>query len=278
MSPLSALNFCVIDTETTGGSPPYDRVIDVAAYRVQDGIILERFSSLVNPERHIPEWITGLTGISNEMVKGAPTFAEIAGPLKALLSKGIFTAHNAGFDFKFIREEFVRLGETPLWPQLCTVKLARRLFPKLPSRSLGALCDHLLIDVVDRHRAAGDAEATVYVLKQLLQLCERRHGVKRWADLEVYLKFGEMSLPEGLTYADLIKLPSVKGELHLTGENGEVLEKVKASNIQKRAFHIFSVKNRKEKWVNVRSKVNALRVNADISSLLYHQAQAEVAK
>jgi DNA polymerase-3 subunit epsilon len=180
-------DFCVIDTETTGGSAAHNRVIDVAVFHVRAGKIVDKFQSLINPERPIPQWITGLTGIDDTMVERAPRFVDVADALEEFLGRGIFTAHNAPFDYSFIREEFMRAGRVFERPRLCTVRLARRLLPELPSRSLGMLCEHLLIDIWDRHRAAGDAEATVYVLKDLLRKASREHGVTSWKDLEKFL-------------------------------------------------------------------------------------------
>ena len=160
-TPLAEIDFCVIDTETTGGRAEENRVIDVAVFHVRDGIILDRFETLLNPGVPIPDWITTLTGIDDGMVRNAPTFGEIAPTLRAFLGRGVFVAHNAPFDYAFIRNEFLRLGESWDAPRLCTVRVARHLFPELPSRSLGNLCDHLMIEIDGRHRAAGDAEATV---------------------------------------------------------------------------------------------------------------------
>jgi len=184
---LVETDFCVIDTETTGGSATHHRVIDVAVYHYRDGIILNKFHSLVNPGRPIPDWITMLTGIDDAMVRTAPSFSDIAGELKKFLDRGIFVAHNASFDYGFIRGEFERLGVAWERPKLCTVRLARRLYPELPSRSLGVLCGHFQIDIYDRHRAAGDAEATVYVLKHLLKKAEAEHAVSSLNQLEALL-------------------------------------------------------------------------------------------
>lgn len=184
---LSELEFAVIDTETTGGRHVFDRVIDVAVFRFKGGEIVDKFQSLINPGRPIPPWITVLTGIDDSMVSRAPTFSEISEKLKNILSGAVFTAHNAPFDYGFIRMEFARLGEDFVRPQCCTLKIARRLLPELPSRTLSMVCEHFLIDIWDRHRAHGDAEATTYVLKNLLKQLEKDHQVKTWADLEKYL-------------------------------------------------------------------------------------------
>ncbi len=181
-------DYCVVDTETTGGNAELSRVIDIAVYHVRDGIVLGKFQSLLNPGRPIPQWITMLTGIDDSMVKDAPTFDQIAGPLKEFLDRGVFVAHNASFDYRFIQCEYGRLGEKWERPKLCTVRMARKLYPELPSRSLGNLCEHLMIDIVDRHRAAGDAEATIYVLKHLLKRFTAEHELTTVEQLEKFLK------------------------------------------------------------------------------------------
>jgi DNA polymerase III subunit epsilon len=184
---LSGLSFCVVDTETTGGKASTNRVIDVAVYRFHQGVIVEKFESLVNPGCPIPFWITSITGIHDDMVRFAPDFSAIAPQLKHILQQGVFVAHNVPFDFAFLSEEFKRLGDVLSLPQLCTLRLSRKLYADLPSKSLGAVCEHLLIDIWDRHRAAGDAEATVYVLKSLLHDLARRHQVYTWGDLNRFI-------------------------------------------------------------------------------------------
>ncbi len=184
----SQLDYVVVDTETTGGSAPHNRIIDIAAYHVSDGIILGKYQTLINPGRPIPPWITALTGIDDDMVKHAPRFGDIAAELRNFLNKGVFVAHNAAFDYRFIQCEFARLEQEWERSKLCTVRLARKLYPELPSRSLGNLCAYLMIDITDRHRAAGDAEATVYVLKHLLKKLAMEHQLETFGHVEKFLK------------------------------------------------------------------------------------------
>lgn len=171
-------DYVVVDTETTGGSPSKNRIIEVAALHYRDGIILNRFTSLINPGVSIPPWITALTHIDNDMVRNAPSFSDIAEPLYSFFKKGIFVAHNAQFDYQFLKEEYLRLGKSFNFEQLCTLKLARRLYPELKSKSLGSVCNYLLINIEDRHRAQGDAEATVYVLKEMLRVLDFKFKIK----------------------------------------------------------------------------------------------------
>jgi DNA polymerase-3 subunit epsilon len=256
--PLSEIDFCVVDTETTGGRAEADRVIDVAVFQFKDGQIVDKFSSLVNPGRPIPGWITMLTGIDDDMVRRAPSFAEIADPLRRILSRGVFTAHNAGFDYGFIQQEFARLGQPLESAVCCTVKLSRLLFPELPSRSLGWLCEHLLIDIWDRHRAHGDAEATVYVLKDMLRKLNSHHDVRTWGELEMFLETGLLHLPKGLTYRDVARLPCCPGTFLLRDKDGNVVHKGKAKDIRKRVRTIFRASNVTEKSMRLRDVVAAI--------------------
>jgi DNA polymerase-3 subunit epsilon len=185
---LHTLPFVVVDVETTGGSPWHeDRVTEVAAVHVDNGVASLAFHSLLNPLRPIPWQITRLTGIDDAMVRAAPTFRDIAGELAAHLAGRVFVAHNARFDFGFLDAEFARIAPMPLGAlvtqQLCTVRLARRLLAHLPRRNLDAVADHYGVTIADRHRASGDALATAEVLKGLLRDASHR-GVHTWADLD----------------------------------------------------------------------------------------------
>ncbi|MBZ9612281.1 exonuclease domain-containing protein [Rheinheimera maricola] len=157
--------YVVLDVETTGGKAGTDRVTEIGAVKVQGGEVLDSFNSLINPERPIPSFISRLTGISNAMVEGAPKFADIATQLSEFLQGAVFVAHNAKFDYGFIRSEFARC-EIPFdMPQLCTVVNMRRYYPGLASYSLGKLCAELDIKLTNHHRALADATATVELLK-----------------------------------------------------------------------------------------------------------------
>jgi DNA polymerase III subunit epsilon len=157
--------YVVLDVETTGGKAGTDRITEIGAVKVQAGAVIDSFSSLINPQRHIPSFISRLTGISNSMVSDAPTFADIAEKLSEFLQGAVFVAHNAKFDYGFIRAEFARC-ELPFdMPQLCTVVNMRRYYPGLSSYSLGNLCRHFDIPLTNHHRALADATATVELLK-----------------------------------------------------------------------------------------------------------------
>ena len=198
--PFSNHTFAVVDVETTGGSAAAGhRVTEVAAVIVEHGVIRDGFHSLVNPRRAIPPFITSLTGISDAMVRDAPTFDVIAGALAQQLVGRVFVAHNARFDWSFLSAEYARVMPTTLeggdplaslaTAQLCTVRLARRLLQHLPRRNLDAVCAHYGVTNEGRHRADGDARATARVLLALLADAQRQ-GVHGWDALQALLARG----------------------------------------------------------------------------------------
>ena len=161
--------YAIVDIETTGGVKGPTRITEIAIFRHDGQRVIDSFHSLVNPESYIPSFITRLTGIDNRMVQHSPRFSEIADPVRALTRDAWFVAHNVGFDYNFIKKEFQWLDEYFDRDQLCTVKLSRKIFPGYKSYSLGNICQSLNIQVENRHRAAGDAAATVKLFELLLQ-------------------------------------------------------------------------------------------------------------
>ncbi len=139
--------YAIVDIETTGGSPRKERITEIAVYIFDGEKIIDEFCSLVNPERNIPYYITNLTGITNEMVADAPKFYEIAREIVEITEGKTFVAHNARFDYSFIRQEFKGLGYNYKRNLLDTVSLSRRLFPGHGSYSLGSLCKELGIEI-----------------------------------------------------------------------------------------------------------------------------------
>jgi DNA polymerase-3 subunit epsilon len=162
--------YTVIDVETTGLSPKRNKIIEIAIILFDGKKIKEEFHSLVNPERQIPRNITRITGITNEMVQNAPKFWEIAKQIVQLTEGKIFVAHNVSFDYNFIRHEFLEFGYKFVRKKLCTVKLSRKLIPGKNSYSLGNICKDEGIEQNNKHRAYGDALATVKLLSHLLKI------------------------------------------------------------------------------------------------------------
>lgn len=186
---LDTLEYVVVDCETTGGSPTRGhRITDIAAVRVdRRGRVCDEFRTLVNPLRPIPRSITRLTNITEDMVAEAPLFVEVAPRLQAVMAGAVFTAHNAPFDLRFVEWEMKRGAYAP--PRghvLCTARLARKTMPELRSRSLDSLMHFYGIACEARHRAYGDARATVDVLVRLLDRAEEE-GIGTWAALDELL-------------------------------------------------------------------------------------------
>jgi DNA polymerase-3 subunit epsilon len=173
---LSQCSFAVVDVETTGmRSRMDDRITEIAIVTVNNGKVELAFDSLINPDRYIPPRITAVTGITNEMVAGAPRFAEVSEVVQAALSGRIFVAHNVRFDWNFVDAELRRARDLVLsGPRLCTVRLARRLVVGVESCGLDSLTHFFGWENQARHRAAGDALVTAQLLNRLIQLAGER--------------------------------------------------------------------------------------------------------
>jgi DNA polymerase III subunit alpha, Gram-positive type len=187
--------YTVIDIETTGLSKRYHQITEIAAAKVKKGIIIDSFQTLVNPEVRIPSFITKLTGIDNKMVRDSPTVDQVLPDFKKFLDKDVFVAHNATFDFGFLAHNLKRHYETDLInKQLCTRKLANRLFPELPRKRLGDLCSHLDVQNHSAHRAMGDVLATVKVFNSMLNVLQERGII----EVDEVLKFERSSIRKGV--------------------------------------------------------------------------------
>lgn len=178
--------FSIIDIETTGTSYKFGKITEIAIYQHNGQKITDSWSTLINPEMDIPYFITRLTGIDNEMVKDAPKFYEIAKKLIEMTEGRIFMAHNVHFDYNFIKEEYRRLGYNYNRKTMCTVQLSRKLLPGHRSYSLGKLCSDLGIKINGRHRAAGDALATVKLFEILLKKNEMLGDPKAINNLKLF--------------------------------------------------------------------------------------------
>lgn len=157
------MQYVIVDVETTGGSPKQSKITEIAMFKYDGESIIDEFSSLINPEQPIPEFIVRLTGITNKMVEKAPKFYEIARNILDFCEGCVFVAHNVGFDYGMLRSEFKSLGFDFRFPHLCTVRASRYVIPGYASYSLGKLSQSLGIQLEGRHRAGGDALATVRI-------------------------------------------------------------------------------------------------------------------
>lgn len=185
---LKELDFVVVDVEATGAKTPPNRLIELGAYRIRAGRIVDKFLSLVNPEIPIPRFVMALTGISNEMVRAAPVFAEVAPRWLDFVNDSVLVAHNAPFDTSFLNHEISRVypGHRMVNPHLCTVKLSRRILPELNNHRLDTIADHFSIPIISRHRAGSDALATAEIFLLLLSKLEEKHGIKDLATARTF--------------------------------------------------------------------------------------------
>ena len=159
--------YTIIDIETTGGSPKKSKITEIAIYKHDGEKIIDKFITLVNPERNIPPFIVNLTGITNSMVVNAPRFFQIAKKIHEITNNCVFVAHNVKFDYNVIKSEFESLGFNYKRPNLCTVRSSKKIIPGYKSYSLGKLTKSLGIDLNERHRASGDALATTKLFELL---------------------------------------------------------------------------------------------------------------
>lgn len=189
---LRSLEYAVVDVETTGGAVARgDRITEIGIVVVDGaGEVRDTYSSLVNPGRPIPSFISRLTGITDELVRDAPPFAEVAAEVVERVSGRVFVAHNVGFDWGFVDHELVSArGEGLAGRRLCTVRLARRVMPELSRRSLGYLSEFFGVENPARHRALGDAQTTALIFARLLERLEERE-IRSWQGLEELLGRG----------------------------------------------------------------------------------------
>ncbi len=253
--------FAIVDIETTGGSTVTDKITEIAII-IHDGReITDEFVTLINPERNIPYHITALTGITNEMVADAPRFYEVARMIVELTENKTFVAHNSGFDYSFIRSEFRSLGYKYQREQLCTVRLSRKLIPGLRSYSLGTLCSELGIEIVGRHRAAGDAMATARLFDILMDL-------NNTAGLDLF------NIRDVLKYElhpdmnkDLIRnLPEEPGLYYFYNDQQELLYIGRSRNIKSRVIA----------HINNNSSKRATQMRREIADISYELTGSEL--
>ena len=233
MTDLSRLAY--VDLETTGARPTRDRVTEIGIVLVNEGVICDEWSSLVNPGTGIPPQIQQLTGISNEMVRDAPDFPELAEKLLALLDDRVFIAHNVRFDYGFLRNEFRRLGYDIRYPALCTVKLSRQLEPQHKRHNLDSLIRRHRLHMQSRHRALDDAR----VLPELVACLTRSHG---WPAVEsaMFKQLRRTSLPSHLDADSIDQIPRAPGVYLFYGEEEALLYVGKSVDLRSRVLSHFA--------------------------------------
>lgn len=229
------MEYAITDIETTGGHASGNGITEICIC-IHDGTrVIERFHSLVKPDVAIPSYISGLTGINDKLVAKAPSFEKIAPKVHQLLQGRIFTAHSVNFDYSFIKKQLSEAGYELQTKKLCTLRLSRYLFPGLPSYGLANICGYHGIEIPDRHRAHGDADATVKLFE--LMAAADKGGV-----IEAFLKktSKETILPPNLNKAEFEALPANAGVYYFLDRKGKIVYVGKAKNLKKRVNSHFS--------------------------------------
>lgn len=234
--------FAVIDVETTGGGINGNRLTEICIVLLRGSQVVDKFSSLINPEKEIPHYITGLTGIDNDMVAEAPRFYEVAKKVEELTRDAVFVAHNVNFDYNVLRNEFRELGFEYTRRKLCTVRLSRKLIPGLFSYSLGRLCDSINIPIVNRHRAEGDTDATVILFQRLLSLDDDFRVINSFLNK----RSRQATLPPHIDADQINSLPESPGIYLFRNRQHKVIYAGKAVNIKKRVISHFYDRMSKE--------------------------------
>lgn len=235
--------YAILDIETTGGQFNEEGITEIAIYKFDGHEVVDQFISLVNPEIPIQPFVIKLTGINNAMLRTAPKFFEVAKRIIEITNDCIVVAHNASFDSRILRTEFRRLGYDFQVPTICTVELAQRLIPEQPSYSLGKLVRALGIPMADRHRASGDALATVKLFKMLLDKDIEKTIVTQFVKTEV-----EKGLAPRLL--DIVEqLPSRTGIYYIHNESGQIIFIGRSKNIKKTVNQHFTGTSTKAKKI-----------------------------
>lgn len=256
------MDYAIIDIESTGGSAKRDKITEIAIYRFNGQRVVDSYSTLLNPEVPIPPFIRKLTGIDNDMVANKPTFGEAAARIFEVTKDAVFVAHNVQFDYSYIRAEFKRLGQNFHRKKLCTLQLSRNILPNIESYSLGNLCDELGIEIKNRHRAAGDAQATVELFKILLKEDHQQHINRAMQHL-----IAAKHLPPRLSSAVVENVPEDTGVYYFHDASGEVIYIGKNTDMQQRVIqHFTNIAPGSKNWKMIQSV-------ADIS---FHETGSEL--
>ncbi len=248
MKSIWEIPFIVVDVETSGSHPQNDRITEIACVTTIGGEITDTFSSLINPHQPIPYFISTMTGISNEMVFNAPELQEIMPKVEAIFNQtnAVFVAHNARFDWSFVLESFSIAGlRQPKLPRICTLKLSRRLLQKSLKKNVGSLSNFFDIQIINRHRAGGDATATALILNELMALAEQEHNIE---DIDQLLHFQNKpiknfkapSVSFSRVEIKLGELPVEPGVYQFLGEDGSILYIGKAKSLNDRVKSYFN--------------------------------------
>ncbi|MEP7265301.1 MAG: exonuclease domain-containing protein [Bacteroidota bacterium] len=245
--------FAITDIETTGGNALTDKITEIAIY-IHDGIkVVDEYATLINPGRSIPPFVQNLTGITDDMVADAPAFKDVADEIRRFTEAYIFVAHSSQFDYSFIRQEFKSLGYDFARPSICTVSFSRKVMPGYKSYGLSSLCERHNIENISRHRATGDAFATVKLFEMLMS-----NGGNEIYTSVIKQPVEEIQLPDCIRPEVMSTLPTRAGLFYFLDKNEEILFIGRGSNIRK-SIVTFITKTRHKKSFRIREELHDIR-------------------
>ena len=279
--PFEETDYCVFDFETTGISARNEKVIEIGIVKVRKGKIIDTYSSFINPGRHVPYHITSLTGITNHDVKDAPYFEDLYNTIKDFVDNSVLVAHNLSFDYSFLKNECASANLEMLDNNaICTLKLAKRLYPQLRSKSLGSLIKALKIRHRNVHRGLGDATATAKLFLRMHKALREEHDIETVSDL---IRF--QSIPSSKPFKiikkklvdDYSNVPDDPGVYFFKNAKGEIIYIGKAKSLKQRVSNYFSNSTPKKtrKIVQKSSGLGYQITNTELTALL---AEAELIK
>lgn len=257
------MTYAIVDIETTGGYAAANGIIEIAISIFDGTELTEHYETLINPGQIIPKYIQAFTGITNEMVADAPRFDEVAEKVYTYLQGNVFVAHNVNFDYSFVKSHLDHCGYSFHAKKLCTVRLARQIFPGLPSYSLGKLCHSLEIEILNRHRAGGDAAATVTLFRRMLEKDEKGIIVS-----SLNRNSKEQVLPPHVPKPQFDALPATPGVYYFHDAKGKVIYVGKAKNIRSRVNSHFSNNSDSRQKQNFMRHTHAITFQSTATELM----------
>lgn len=280
--PIEEAEFSVVDVETTGLGPANNNIIEIGLVKIKNFKVIDRYNSFINPGRSIPPFITQFTGISNDDVYDAPFFEDLVKPLQDFLEDSVLVGHNLQFDLSFLRKEFRVCGIENYQPlQLCTLRLARRMFPNLKSRSLGNLANHLHLKNEAAHRAYADAEVTAKILYALVEILKAAEGFQT---VQEFINFQYQSIqvkpkvPLKKNLADaFLSLPKSPGVYFFFNKKEEIIYIGKTKSLRDRikSYLTLTSPRKSKKILTTAHKFKTITTKTELTALL---AEAELIK
>jgi len=272
--PIEQVEFSVLDVETTGLSARENHVIEIGIVKVKNLKIASKFQSFVNPGCKIPYFITQFTGITDEDIIDAPYFSELADKIENVISDSVISAHNLSFDDSFLKYEFFRTGREPLSNhKICTLKIARRLYPSLKSKSLSSITQYLRLKNSNAHRALADAEVTARALIKMIKKLKKDEGIETLDELHSYQSRiatrGRLKIKKNLNN-DVSSLPNAPGIYYFLNKKNEIIYVGKAKALGERIKTYFSptASKKAKKIVRQASKLKTEITNSELTALL----------